>query len=182
MATKYDPKDSLRNKWAKVHAHKAIISTWNKQIEAYNEKIKLGFKQPTSMDGMVLTLLREEEIPLELPPPEFWSSPIKKFGSSALTALTVCIVGAGTAGLFTGMIFDYIKSNVKDFNVTYQILEAAEAGPFPQPFSPVQRAGRLFSCSWETGHTTTPRSYFDVGSMRYPQNPVMQRYVSRPEH
>jgi hypothetical protein len=28
----------------------------------------------------------------------------------------------------------------------------------------------------------TPRRYYDVGAMRYPQNLVMQRYVSQPEH
>ncbi len=137
MVTKSDPKDSLQNKWAKVHAHKAIIDTWNKQVKDYNEKIKFGLKPP----GPTLPPLHEEDIPLELPPtPDFWKKfkpPAREIGANPPADLTVCIVGAGPAGLFTGMIFDYIKSNITNFNVTYQILKAAESGPYPSPFSPV---------------------------------------------
>jgi hypothetical protein len=182
MATKSDAKHSLRNKWAKVHANKAILATWNKQVKAYNEKFKLGFMLGP-MEGRELTPIDEDDIPLELPPtPDFWKSfepPARDIGATAPPPLVVCIVGAGPAGLFTGMIFDYIKSKVPGFNVEYRILEAAGSGPYPQPFSPVQRAGRLFSYSWEKEDTTTPRLYYDVGAMRYPQNPVMERYVSQ---
>ena len=59
MVTKSDPKDSLRNKWAKVHAHRAIIDTWNKQVKDYNEKTKLGLKPPGPMEGIILTPLHK---------------------------------------------------------------------------------------------------------------------------
>src|ERR1700742_2913463 len=112
MATKSDPRDSLRNKWAMVHAHKAIIHTWNKQAKYYSEK-KLGLTLPGPTDG-TLPSLDEDDIPLKLGlTPDFWRTfqpPARDIGADPPAELTVCIVGAGPAGLFTGMIFDFIKS------------------------------------------------------------------------
>jgi hypothetical protein len=184
MATPFDRKDSLRNKWAAVHAHKAIIDTWNKQIKVHNSKRADLVDLPEDSIGAVeLTPLPEVAIPKELPsPPALWqnmTAPEKGVAGAddPPETLKVCIVGAGPAGLFTGLILDYIKSKIPDFNVTYQILEAADAGPYPSPVSPIQRGGRLFSYSWETEDTKTPRLYYDVGAMRFPENPVMKRYA-----
>ena len=41
------------------------------------------------------------------------------------TSFKVGIVGAGCAGLFTGMIIDFINKNVEGLHLQYEILEAA---------------------------------------------------------
>ena len=74
----------------------------------------------------------------------------------------VGIVGAGCAGLFTAMIFDYLNEN-HGLEVTYDILEANEEK---------RLGGRLYT------HHFTPEKdhlYYDVGGMRFPDNPMMQR-------
>lgn len=75
------------------------------------------------------------------------------------------IVGAGAAGLFTGMIFDHLKEEYK-LDVEYEILESnGEA----------RIGGRLYS-----HYFNEPRlgegnhEYYDVGAMRYPDSSVMQ--------
>jgi Flavin containing amine oxidoreductase len=84
--------------------------------------------------------------------------------------IKVGIVGAGAAGLFTAMIFDYLNSlNLKDdgtgktFHVNYDILEAADQD---------RVGGRLFTYNFQA---PGPHDYYDVGAMRFPKNPVMKR-------
>ncbi|KAK1146648.1 hypothetical protein N8T08_002721 [Aspergillus melleus] len=82
--------------------------------------------------------------------------------AQAVEAIKVAIVGAGAAGLFTGMIFDHLNATVPNFKVEYDILEAA----------PKERAGgRLFTHLF----SEEPHDYFDVGAMGFPENPVMDR-------
>jgi hypothetical protein len=53
----------------------------------------------------------------------------------------VAIVGAGVAGLFTGMILDYLHEKLGDkFNVSYDIFEAADK---------TRVGGRLFTYNFE---------------------------------
>ena len=88
-----------------------------------------------------------------------------------ITKPKVAIVGAGAAGLFAGMILDYLRANVKGFDVEYDILEAAEKA---------RVGGRLFTYEFEPSGASNPEGphdYFDVGAMRFPENDIMARYV-----
>lgn len=77
----------------------------------------------------------------------------------------VGIIGAGVAGLFTGMIFDHLKEKYS-LDVEYEILEANDEK---------RLGGRLYS-----HYFTKPspgqgsHDYYDVGAMRYPESDVMQ--------
>lgn len=69
----------------------------------------------------------------------------------------VCIVGAGIAGLYSAMILDHL-------NIPYDILEAA-----PRP------GGRILTHYF----STKKHDYYDIGAMRFPNVPPMERYVGR---
>lgn len=79
--------------------------------------------------------------------------------------LRVGIVGAGVAGLFTAMIFDYLEENY-GVKVEYEILEASE-----------RTGGRLSTYTFPTNeeYPTGPHDYYDVGAMRFPQIDIMKR-------
>ncbi|EER23298.1 hypothetical protein D8B26_001388 [Coccidioides posadasii str. Silveira] len=79
--------------------------------------------------------------------------------------LKVGIIGAGAAGLFTGMIFDYLNDNVfskHKSHIHYDILEASTRD---------RVGGRLYTHHF----SKEPHDYYDVGAMRFPDNPVMRR-------
>ena len=83
--------------------------------------------------------------------------------------LTVGIVGAGCAGLFTAMIFNELKSILKEstivFPVACQISEAAGKD-------------RLGGCVYTHQFSRFgSHDYYDVGAMRFPEISVMSRYV-----
>ena len=76
----------------------------------------------------------------------------------------ICIIGAGIAGLYTALILD-------DLGVQYEILEASD-----------RVGGRLLTHRFngEVGYAAerdTPEryDYFDVGAMRFPDTPFMNR-------
>lgn len=85
--------------------------------------------------------------------------------------LRVGIIGAGAAGLFTAMIFDYLKKTY-GLEVDYEILEARGED---------RLGGRLYSHKFG-GSPTLPEpgkhDYFDVGAMRFPDHAIMERYVT----
>lgn len=73
----------------------------------------------------------------------------------------VCIIGAGAAGLFTAMIFDYLNERFK-INVKYEILECN---------SEDRLGGRLFTHYFRKEDVPAPHGdhdYYDVGAMRFP--------------
>lgn len=74
----------------------------------------------------------------------------------------VGIVGAGSAGLFTAMLFDHLK---KEFNldVDYEILERNGQD---------RVGGRLYTYHFPGGQE---HHYFDVGAMRFPKISIMNR-------
>jgi hypothetical protein len=80
----------------------------------------------------------------------------------------VGIIGAGVAGMFTAMIFDHLKETY-GLNVTYEILEAEEE----------RVGGRLYTYKFPSTdcYPAGPHDYYDVGAMRFPETPVMKRYV-----
>lgn len=67
--------------------------------------------------------------------------------------LNVGIIGAGMAGLYTGMI-------LKSLGITYEIIEASD-----------RVGGRVYTHRF----TDDPGDYYDVGAMRFPDNPIMSR-------
>ncbi|MCJ1270029.1 hypothetical protein MMC22_009922 [Lobaria immixta] len=100
--------------------------------------------------------------------PEFHpSEPVKSLPHE----IKVCIVGAGAAGLFTAMIFDWLKEKSKErtipeLNISYDIHEAAEKD---------RLGGRLYTHKFPLEHPSDPHQYYDVGAMRFPDNPIMKR-------
>ncbi|KAI4086812.1 MAG: hypothetical protein LQ344_007249 [Seirophora lacunosa] len=69
------------------------------------------------------------------------------------TDAKVCIVGAGIAGLYSAMILDHLS-------IPYDILEAA-----PRP------GGRILTHYF----STKKHDYYDIGAMRFPNVPPMER-------
>ncbi|KAI0380166.1 FAD/NAD(P)-binding domain-containing protein [Hypomontagnella monticulosa] len=68
----------------------------------------------------------------------------------------VCIVGAGVAGLYIAMILDSLKIP----GLTYDILESSS-----------RIGGRVYTHHFGEG----PHDYYDIGAMRYPKIPIMDR-------
>ena len=87
--------------------------------------------------------------------------------STSVGELSVGIVGAGCAGLFTAMIFNHLREQLKKQNISFQvnceIFEAAEEE---------RLGGRLYTYKFPHGG---PHDYYDVGAMRFPQIPIMER-------
>ena len=89
----------------------------------------------------------------------------------------VGIVGAGCAGLFTAMIFDYLntltfgKNSKVKLNIKYEILEANKEE---------RVGGRLYSYKFPQKDDKYPigkHDYYDVGGMRFPDNNMMTKYA-----
>ncbi|KAL8899022.1 MAG: hypothetical protein Q9207_006403 [Kuettlingeria erythrocarpa] len=76
----------------------------------------------------------------------------------------VGIVGAGAAGLFTGLIFDHLKE-VYGLDVKYEILESNDNK---------RLGGRLYT-HYFNDPREHPHDYYDVGAMRFPDTKVMSR-------
>ncbi|KAI2472271.1 hypothetical protein F4781DRAFT_438490 [Annulohypoxylon bovei var. microspora] len=91
----------------------------------------------------------------------------KKFTGLGLTApekgnIKIGIVGAGAAGLFTAMLFDWLNEEVEGLNIDYDVIEAAGED---------RLGGRLFTFKF----SEKEHDYYDVGAMRFPENEVMRR-------
>lgn len=80
----------------------------------------------------------------------------------------ICIVGAGVAGLFTAMVFDWLNENPKlkalGLEIEYDIVEAA---------GKERLGGRLYTHHF----SDKEHDYYDVGAMRFPNNKIMKRQV-----
>jgi hypothetical protein len=133
---------SIRDQWARYHVGQALKKTYNKFAPSHRLGRQIG---------------EHEDLP-EPPPLRLGSPP------SPGTSPRVCIIGAGAAGLFTALLFDYLNQNVPGFNVQYDIFESGRAS---------RVGGRLYTYNF----TGNPHDYYDVGAMRFPDNPVMARYV-----
>ena len=71
----------------------------------------------------------------------------------------VGIIGAGVAGLFTAMIFDYLNE-VYHTNVDYEIMECNDKN---------RLGGRLYTHYFSDAE----HDYYDVGAMRFPDISTM---------
>ncbi|KAH7129098.1 hypothetical protein EDB81DRAFT_728997 [Dactylonectria macrodidyma] len=80
--------------------------------------------------------------------------------------LTVGIVGAGVAGLFTALLFDWLNEDAKtqglNLKIDYDIIEAA---------GKERLGGRLYTHRF----SDEDHDYYDVGAMRFPNNSIMKR-------
>ncbi|KAJ4015383.1 hypothetical protein NW766_005723 [Fusarium irregulare] len=78
--------------------------------------------------------------------------------------LEIGIVGAGVAGLFTALLFDWLNEECADdgLKIDYDIMEAAKMN---------RLGGRLYTHHF----STDPHDYYDVGAMRFPNNSIMKR-------
>jgi monoamine oxidase len=85
-----------------------------------------------------------------------------------VTEYKVGIIGAGVAGMFTALIFDYLNENFEKTNFNYEILEADEK----------RCGGRLYTYNFpqrEGQPDIGPHDYYDVGAMRFPKVKTMCR-------
>lgn len=88
--------------------------------------------------------------------------------TASVAGFDICIVGAGAAGLFTAMLFDYLNEIYPGLNVKYTILEAEEK----------RLGGRLYTYKFPKKPDQPdigPHDYFDVGAMRFPTVKTMDR-------
>ncbi|SCN91547.1 related to L-amino-acid oxidase [Fusarium fujikuroi] len=80
--------------------------------------------------------------------------------------ISVGIVGAGVAGLFAALLFDWLNGHEelkgKGLKISYDILEAAGAE---------RLGGRLYTHHF----SDEEHDYYDVGAMRFPNNTIMKR-------
>ena len=80
----------------------------------------------------------------------------------------VGIVGAGCAGLFTGLLLDWLQEGLQEefpkLKISYDIIEAA---------GPDRLGGRLYTHKF----TEKKHDYYDIGAMRFPDNNIMNRSV-----
>ncbi|KAK5996863.1 Putative bifunctional amine oxidase [Cladobotryum mycophilum] len=89
-------------------------------------------------------------------PAEGGRAPGGRLGDEELPPRKVCIIGAGVAGLYIAMILDDLKIP----NLTYDILE-----------SNTRVGGRLYTHYF----SEEKHDYYDIGAMRYPKIPTMNR-------
>ncbi|KAG8806793.1 hypothetical protein FRC17_004807 [Serendipita sp. 399] len=77
--------------------------------------------------------------------------------------IRVGILGGGAAGLYTGLLLNTVNANLGQEVFVFDILEA----------NPDRLGGRLWSQS--IGNNPDPNDYIDVGAMRFPAIPIMDR-------
>lgn len=149
----------LKAQWAYQHAIQGTAEAWNELL-----------RQHAKDDVPESALLPENDIITRLPkaPPAPDSDRFRKIPTHVSMDIKVGIVGAGAAGLFTAMVFDYLNDKLAQrrsrLKFVYEIIEAAE---------PDRVGGRLFSYNF--GGPRDTHDYYDVGAMRFPDNPVMTR-------
>lgn len=86
---------------------------------------------------------------------------------SRIRKYKVGIIGAGCAGLFTGLVFDHLK-DFYGLDVEYEILESNKEE---------RLGGRLYT-HYFNNPKNHPHDYYDVGAMRFPHSKVMSRWVN----
>ncbi|KAH7127975.1 hypothetical protein B0J13DRAFT_483485 [Dactylonectria estremocensis] len=148
----------LKDQWAHRHAFMGTTQEYRRHARGNND---MGFPMPKAPVEETLpwpNLEPEKPItkPIEIRPGK--NPNVVKFG----------VIGAGAAGLFTGMLLDYLNHELElkgvPLTFQYEILEAA---------GPDRVGGRLYTHNFSKSKDT--RDYYDVGAMRFPDNPVMAR-------
>ena len=146
----------LRNRWASYHIAKSINA---------GRKTFGG-----ALEGYIPIPKNDDDYEIPTPPPlapEDGSHGHENFREGHQT-INIGVVGAGCAGLFTGMVLNYLNEKLAEKGVPltfkYDIYEAASSD---------RLGGRLFSYNF--GGPPEAHDYYDVGAMRFPDNPVMKR-------
>jgi hypothetical protein len=141
---------SLRDQWAHEHVARGIKKVYDAKIAKGHPESKLQWGEES-----------------EIPDPLRHFLGVEPAEDRLIEGPKVGIIGAGSAGLFTGMILDYLNKKFQNdgFHVGYDILEAAGSD---------RVGGRLFT-HYFTGQPQGKHDYYDVGAMRFPDNPIMQR-------
>jgi hypothetical protein len=154
MSFKLDTSQPLKAQWAHHHAVQGTLNEYNRHRE------DMG-------DNLGSVPLPEDKLP---PPPRLVKNPPKKSEWSSMEPQTVKmgVVGAGAAGLFTAQVLEYLNKKLGEKGVPlsfeYDILEAAGSD---------RVRGRLVT--YDFGGPREDHDYYDVGAMRFPDNPVMKR-------
>ena len=175
---------SIRDQWARQHAIRGVKQEWNKMV----------LRPPPKQNEPRPPLLDVDDP--TLPPAPLPKTPMFKYPPEKPIVIHLGIVGAGIAGLFaarvldhlnwqlflmaiknsgfTGIrpdnidefyrIYDPIKKSQKMLLFTYDVLESAGQD---------RVGGRLFT--YDFGGPRNSHDYYDVGAMRFPDNPVMAR-------
>ncbi|KAF2108807.1 hypothetical protein BDV96DRAFT_586723 [Lophiotrema nucula] len=162
---------SYRSQWARGHLAAGVIKAHAKLSESFSHSQGLLGDIPDILKG---PQLRDEDGQTLHPPPSL-EPPVHLAPEPTDGSYKVAIIGAGAAGLFTGLIFDWLNAKCS-LNVQYEILEANnDPMPNTSPRDYGRVGGRLFTWDeWKLNNPELP-VYYDVGAMRYPYNPVMQR-------
>lgn len=154
-----DPSLTIRQQYARASVEQEI------ERVVHNERVPLDNLPPESAGGL-------RKLP-DIAPSKDIQETLEKLSLERIkfpsTPPKVAIVGAGVAGLFLGMMLDYLNDQIPEFNVGYEIFEANDAS---------RVGGRLFTYNFKPDPPQNPQGshdYYDVGGMRFPQNPVMQR-------
>lgn len=155
------PPLDIRHQYANFHVQQEL-----KQV-VRDERLSVGrgALQPSEPGQLPEPIDEDGELP-ELP--DLSELPSDLVGQPRGGEQKVAIVGAGTSGLFLAMMIDYLNENVPNFQLGYDIFEAADSS---------RVGGRLFTYNFPARNGEKPGQldYYDVGGMRFPQNPVMQR-------
>lgn len=146
----------VKYQWAHHHALTGTVHEYLRHASD-NEKMTLPIPDKPDEDKLPSPNLRPREgDPVVIHPGQ--NPNIVKFG----------VVGAGAAGLFLGMMLDYLNKELelrdKQLRFDYEILEAA---------GPDRVGGRLYTHNFSGQRDC--HDYYDVGAMRFPDNPVMAR-------
>lgn len=162
----------IRAGWARFVLKEQLKSSWRDLPELK------GTKKP----GIGLELPNIDKIEL--------SEQVIGVAPDAPNRIKVGIVGAGAAGLFTGMIIDYLNKHVSDLNIDYEILEAAgeerlggRLYTYKFPCTEKCTEEQTEKCTEEQTEKCTEEQtekchhqYYDVGAMRFPEIPIMKRF------
>ncbi|KAF5230562.1 hypothetical protein FANTH_13781 [Fusarium anthophilum] len=154
---------SIRDQWAYQNALQAVRDEWNGIVTQVQEEY------PSNAADLKKIPKRAIEAP---PPPVPITHDLDRTHDHDrdTTIIHVGIIGAGAAGLFAALVLDNLNSKLEmgenraPVKFTYEIHEAA---------GPERVGGRLYSYNF--GGSDDTHDYYDVGAMRFPQNPVMQR-------
>ncbi|KAH7176966.1 hypothetical protein EDB81DRAFT_773830 [Dactylonectria macrodidyma] len=148
----------IKDQWAHHHA---LVGTAHEFIRHTHGDNDMSFPMPE--DPI------EKKLPLpNLEPSGHMDTPIEIHPGRDPNVVKFGVIGAGAAGLFTGLLLDYLNRELElkgvPLSFKYDILEAA---------GPDRVGGRLYTHNFSKQKDT--HDYYDVGAMRFPDNPVMER-------
>ena len=158
MSLDWNSDISIRDQWAHQHAVRGVKEVWNKKLSSL----------PPPLSGTPPGPIAGIDFPGHLEDGDLPRLPkLNRSGRKPAVEASdvkVGIVGAGAAGLFTGMLLDFLNSSLGGgvFHVSYDIWEAANKH---------RVGGRLYTYDFTAEGSTNPQGphdYYDVGAMRFP--------------